>query len=347
MAKPEHMTIASDVFVINLDRTPERMADFIETNPHLSDATRFPAVDGKFISRTKLVESGQFREPIFYSDGALGNMLSHREIWEIARKRDRYLTVFEDDAIVHQDFIAHANRVIGGLKPDWDIILWGWNFDESMCFDILPGVPCLAHFSQGDLRALSDKIQKMDLAPTLYKLRYAFGTVAYSVSPKGAEKLLSLSVPNEPFLCQVPLFQLEVENTGTDSVMTVLYNQLEAFTCVPPLVITQNMHAQSTCHEVGGDVIIRIRRKLGLSTGSYDERSGFSVQRWADYPGSRKFSRKYANYLYRKGDRLGTWRECLQYLFMRYHWYENWVRRRRFPRVRTSTSGWSRTEWDC
>ncbi len=333
------MTTAPEIFVINLDRTPERMRDFVETNPHLCHATRFSAVDGKCVSRAKLVETGQFKEPIFYSDGALGNMLSHRGIWEIAQTRESYVTAFEDDAIVHRDFLAHASKLIDGLQPDWDIVLWGWNFDESMSFDIFPGVPCLAHFSQGDLRALSDKIQKMDLAPALHKLRYAFGTVAYSVSPKGAKKLLALSVPNEPFLCRVPLFQLEVENTGTDSVMTVLYNQLNAFACVPPLVVTRNVHAQSTCVEAGGDVIIRIRKKIGLPTGAAQEYAGFSVEHWPDYPGSRKFIRKYANYLYRKGDRLGTWRECVQYLFMRYHWYENWVRRRRFRRVSASTSG--------
>lgn len=327
------MTTAAEFFVINLDRTPERMASFIETNPHLSHVSRFSAIDGKTVSRSKLVESGQFKEPIFYSDGALGNMLSHRQIWEIARNRDGYVTVLEDDAIVHQEFMAHASRLIDSLGADWDIVLWGWNFDESMSFDIFPGVPCLANFSQSDLRARFDKIQKADFVPSLHKLRYAFGTVAYSISPKGAEKLLSLSAQNEPFLYKVPLFQLEVENTGTDSVMTVLYNQLNAFACVPPLVVTRNIHAQSTCHEIGGDVIIRIRRKIGLSTGVFERPAGFSVQQWPDYAGSRKFIRKYANYLYRKGDKLGTWRECLQYLFMRYHWYENWVRRRRFGRV--------------
>jgi glycosyl transferase family 25 len=332
------MATASDTIVINLDRTPERMRNFIETNPHLSHAIRFSAIDGKLVSRSKLVESGQFREPIFYSDGALGNMLSHRGVWEIAAARDNYLTVFEDDAIVHQDFTARASKLIEALKSDWDIVLWGWNFDESMSFDIFPGVPCLAHFSQSDLRALSHKIQKMDFAPTLHKLRYAFGTMAYSISPKGAQKLLNLTVPNEPFLCRVPLFHLEVENTGTDSVMTVLYNQLDAFACLPPLVVTRNLHAQSTCHEVGGDVIIRIRRKLGLPTDAAEEQAGFSVQDWPDYPGSRKFIRKYANYLYRKGDRIGTWRECLRYILMRYHWYENWARRRRFRRMSEPTS---------
>ena len=319
--------VLSDAFVINLDRTPQRLDHFRKINPHLSDVARFPATDGRALKHDELIRQGLFEAPIFYSTGALGAMHSHIRLWELAASKDSWTTVFEDDAIVHQGFDVLAPSLLD-TAGDWDIVLWGWNFDEAVSFDLFPGVPSLTHSSQQDMRKMAMAIQSAPTQPTLRRLYYGFGLVGYSISPVGARKLLERALPSRPFLYKVPLFGLEVENTGIDSVTSVLYSELNAFACVPPLVITPNEHADSTTHESDADVINRIRRKFGLSTGGGGQYSGFRPESWPDYLGGRKFTRKYLNYLNRKGDIFGTVVECIRYCLMRSHWYEDFCRRR-------------------
>jgi glycosyl transferase, family 25 len=324
----------SNAFVINLDRTPERLAHFRSINPHLTDVTRFSATDGRALKLDELVKQGLFEEPIFYSPGALGAMHSHIRMWELAASKDTWTTVFEDDAIVHQRFGLLAPPLLDAAG-DLDIVLWGWNFDEAVSFDVFPGVPSLTHFSQEDMRKMAVSIQSAPISPALRRLYYGFGLVGYSISPAGATKLLNRALPSRPFLYKVPLFGLEVENTGIDSITSVLYSEMNAFACVPPLVITRNDHSNSTTHESNADVINRVRRKLRLSTGGGEGHSGFRPEPRLDYFGSRKFTRKYLNYLDRKGDVAGTIIEFIQYCLMRSHWYENF-RGRRYRRGRTS-----------
>jgi glycosyl transferase family 25 len=321
----------SETFVINLDRMPERMAQFRDGNPHLSHVTRFPATDGRLLKPDELVRQKLFEEPIFYSPGALGAMHSHFRLWHLAATQNTNITVFEDDAIVHEQFDTLAPALLDTMG-EWDIVLWGWNFDEAVSFDLFPGVPSLTHFSQEDMRKMVHAIQQGPIQPALRRLYYGFGLVGYSLSSDGARKLLDRAFPSRPFLYKVPLFGLEFENTGIDSIMSILYSELSAFACVPPLVITRNDHAHSTTHEADADVINRVRRKLGMSTSTRLPHSGFRPEASADYFGSRKFTRKYLNYLDRKGDFAGTVAEFIQYCLMRFHWYED-LQRRRYGRM--------------
>lgn len=95
---------AMRIFLINLDRTPERLADFRRVNSHLKDVSRFSAVDGRTIDRKKLVERGIFTEGVSYTDGAIGNALSHLRLWKQAIELGEPITVTEDDAIFHFQF---------------------------------------------------------------------------------------------------------------------------------------------------------------------------------------------------------------------------------------------------
>ena len=42
------------VYVINLDRDRDRLAQFLETNAHVPDTVRFPAIDGGTMDRAVL-----------------------------------------------------------------------------------------------------------------------------------------------------------------------------------------------------------------------------------------------------------------------------------------------------
>jgi glycosyl transferase family 25 len=310
-----------DMFVINLDRSPERMQRFLQVNSHLPHVTRFPAVDGKTVKYATLIEQKIFAEPIFCKDGNVGITLSNRQLWSIAAAKSEYITIFEDDAIIHKDFAALAPAMIAELPNDWDIVLWGWNFDAPMSFDVLRGVPCLAHFSQSDLRKQWQTLQNDTIRPALHRLHYSFGPVGYSISPAGAKKILALAFPVKPFLYKVPRHNVEIENLSYDCVLAVLYNSLNAYVCVPPLVLTENDHSASTIQEDWRQRrfwrIRRIKQSLLGTAPLPPDENGFRLTPAADYPNSREYTRKYSHYLYKNGDRLGAARKYLKHLFMR------------------------------
>src|SRR6185437_11703646 len=96
------------------------------------------------------------------------------------------LTICEDDVLLHRDFEVHAARLLGLLPADWDIILWGWNFNAALDIDFLPGVsPCLVLSKEASLRAGVANFQRLPISPHPFRLRQVLGLPCYSVSPKG------------------------------------------------------------------------------------------------------------------------------------------------------------------
>lgn len=235
------------VQLINLDRSPERLAEFQARNAHLSDVRRFAAIDGRTVDRAALVERSLFDGRTRYGNGAVGVALSHLQLWQAAIDGGQPLTICEDDAIFHRDFESRAAAAIGGLAPGWDLILWGWNFDSFLQFDLVPGCSwCLAQFDQAQMRKGIDAFQGHAVAPTLYKLLRAFGIVCYTISPLGAARLRQAVLPIRPLEVYFPGLNRKIPNLGIDIVMNALYPRLNAFVCLPPLVITENRHEIST-----------------------------------------------------------------------------------------------------
>jgi GR25 family glycosyltransferase involved in LPS biosynthesis len=211
------------VYVINLDRTPER---FKKTNERLCKSDikclRFSAVDGYLVKLSDLSsgeiisgrESGEkikkyFREkrPVLYrvtyggkyksaefdlfvkyrrfSAGEIGVTYSHRAIWaDIVKNNRQNAVIFEDDVILSENFKKDLEELIRNIPEDADVTFIGVgkradkrlsypNIDEIFRnFDHVPGNNVVA------------KIQ-----PT----NFLYGTYAYIVSAKGAEKLLKLT----------------------------------------------------------------------------------------------------------------------------------------------------------
>ncbi len=243
------------VYVINLDRTPERFSAFMATNRHLSEVSRYAAVDGRQLDLAKLVARGLVADDVLtsYSRNALGCTLSHVGLWAAAIESDRALTVAEDDAIFNRHFERVADAALRELPPDWDIVLWGFNFDGFMSFEMLPGISyCLGQFDQQGLRAGIGGFQQLALAPRLFRLRWAFGTVCYSISPKGARQLRSSLCPLRPMIASIPEGGranpggTHFKTVGPDNAMNTVYSRLNAFVSVPPLVVSKNETATST-----------------------------------------------------------------------------------------------------
>jgi glycosyl transferase, family 25 len=125
------------VHVINLDRNPDRLAEFRSVNRHLTELSRAVAFDGSKLDLAELERkrliSADIRHPDYYSVGGVGLAMPHVALWDLAIKTGTTLTLAEDDAIFHSRFDACAPDVIGTLPADWDVILWGFNFDLFMC----------------------------------------------------------------------------------------------------------------------------------------------------------------------------------------------------------------------
>ena len=81
---------------------------------------------------------------------------------------------------------------------------------------------------------------RVDVVERVKPMVNGFGTVAYSLSPAGAQKLLARVFPIKPFLYRLPRYNVENENLSFDCVLAALYDSLNACVCVPPLVLTNN-----------------------------------------------------------------------------------------------------------
>jgi len=242
-----------DIRVINLDRSKDRLLTFETLNSHLNlKFRRFSAVDGKDVPRGPLVQRGIITADLCYRDGALGCALSHLALWDLAIEQNQTLTVCEDDAIFNRGFDVAAESLIKAVPRDWHVILWGWNFDSILLFDMIPGVsPCLGIFNQDRMRMGIDAYQSASLMPRPFRLARAFGTVGYSVSPMGARAMKQHCLPLRNLEVFFPGLERVLPNSGLDIMLNDAYPRINAYVSFPPLIITGNLHSISTVQQEG------------------------------------------------------------------------------------------------
>lgn len=226
--------------VINLEGRPDRFARFSATNGFLSGIERFAAVDGRAVDRMRLASVGLVDAELECTSGALGCALSHVLAWQRAVTEGIALTVLEDDAVVNGRFEVEALRLISELPEGWDIVYWGWNFDAPLIVDLLPGVSYgVLQCNQDTLRRRLAGFQALEVRPRPARILSACGTLAYTISPRGAGKLIGGCVP----LKRIP----DVRDArtgapvyGVDLAMGTLFPQMNAYASVPPLVVSPN-----------------------------------------------------------------------------------------------------------
>jgi hypothetical protein len=97
----------------------------------------------------------------------------------------------------------------------------------------------------------SDAFQAVNFTPAAFRLAHSFGSQAYSLSPQGARKLLAFCLPLKKQLVSFPGAAIVIEDVGLDSAMNDAYETMQAFLCLPPLVIQDE--AQHSDRKAIGD----------------------------------------------------------------------------------------------
>lgn len=122
------------IYVINLDRAPERLAYIDKTLTSMGlFYTRVSAVDGQLLSEKRRHEMQKPSEKFYYlGPGELGCFLSHRECWKsLAQSTDDYACILEDD--VH---LSNASAEVLGSEtwiPEYtDIVKIETNFAKTL-----------------------------------------------------------------------------------------------------------------------------------------------------------------------------------------------------------------------
>jgi len=234
------MTSLMPTLVVNMENRPDRLARFTKINGFLSGTERLPAVNGHAVDRARMLEVGLIAPTLECSPGALGCALSHVLVWQRAVTENKPMTVFEDDAVVNAGFQTLAPTVIAQLPPDWDIISWGWNFDNPLVIDLLPGVGASAvHCNQDMLRKNLDRFQQLPLQPRPVRMLAFSGTLGYTVSPRGAGRLIGGCIPLRPLPGLIDL-RTGKGYYGIDLAMSALCLQMQAYACLAPLAISPN-----------------------------------------------------------------------------------------------------------
>jgi len=234
------------VHVISLRRTPERLEVFTRRNSHLNQVV-VEAVDGHALTPAEIAASGRFMPGLSYTRGAYGCALSHAQLWDQAIAANGPVTVAEDDAVFRLDFHAQQERVLAQAPADWDLILWGWNFDAAMSLFVLPGIsPVIVRCDQARMRHSTEAFQSLDMPVSLLRLDKWWGTPAYTISPRGAARFKRLCLPLRNFEFEVPMLPRPMPNSGIDAAMAAVSPLTLSYVSMPPLAVTPNDNEAST-----------------------------------------------------------------------------------------------------
>jgi GR25 family glycosyltransferase involved in LPS biosynthesis len=248
------------VFVINLDRSPERLRHFVADNalPGI-DIARVPAVDGKDLNRAELVARGIIADDLVYTDGCIGCSLSHMTCWQEAVRRNEAIVVCEDEAVLRHDF-ATVHRDLSTEIAQSDIVFWGFNRDMHIAYDV-PGLgECISIFDDDHLNdeARIGGFQAAATPTKLWRVRRIFGMPCYTITPKGAARLMGRLLPLRNGVASARYasglgkhHQLRFQSLGIDMDVGIVHiDAINARVAVPPLAVSRHDKANST---LGGE----------------------------------------------------------------------------------------------
>jgi GR25 family glycosyltransferase involved in LPS biosynthesis len=230
-----------EVHVIHLPHAVQRKATFLAMNR--AEGITFAFTDGidserldlGDLKRRNLIEpSTTFRTP--------GCGLAHRNLWLKSVQLGRPIIVCEDDAVVRRDFRERFVDCVSALPENWGFLLLGYNFDNFLDVDIVSSSEQYRGRFTNKRLGISElhHFKNTTLPVGALPLLLAFGLPGYSVSPKGAQFLLSNVFPLNNRPITIPSRGAKVIPHTVDTIMNGLYSRMKAYVCMPPLVVTPN-----------------------------------------------------------------------------------------------------------
>jgi GR25 family glycosyltransferase involved in LPS biosynthesis len=178
---------AVPAYVITLKRTPKRFQYFMRSGavakalPHLqvveaTDGTTLtPATDDRFsvLARVNLMRGTRRSHTDLVTLGMAGLYVSHVEVWKkVVASGAELALVLEDDAEITPDTLPRMNDVLRQLPPpgEWDVWIVG-------CLTVDAHRPAPG------------------LDPAIHEVQEYYGTQAYVISRRGAQRLLAQAYP--------------------------------------------------------------------------------------------------------------------------------------------------------
>jgi glycosyl transferase, family 25 len=240
-------------YVVNLPRRRDRKRQFLAWNGrHALSYCFAEAVDGSTVPRHELVAAGILGEPVnVFSDGAIGCALSHRALWEICARAGDVNLIVEDDACIRHDFVEAFEAIRRRTGDGWDIFFVGYNTDGATTIRPAGSLTATLIFDESakiapffdDFAGGSAKVDP----PTIASVSLVWGTLAYAVTARGAERLLQHCFPMSTDIKIATPFQGELPAVGIDGMISnAIQRQLvSALCCFPPLVLGPNDKATS------------------------------------------------------------------------------------------------------
>ena len=116
-------------YVINLEKRPERLANFVKrNNDQLVPFNVFNGVDGKKLrpngKTQKIFETGDYN----FRRGIVGCATSHIKIWlEFLKSASTYCVVLEDDVQLNKQYNSKLFSLLHTYQGQFDILMLHWN----------------------------------------------------------------------------------------------------------------------------------------------------------------------------------------------------------------------------
>ena len=114
-------------YIINLDRSPDRLKDMTEKCKKANlNFERFPAYDGSKLNLNKMIDDKILVKENNMMIGAIGCSMSHLNLWKQSIDRgDEIVLVLEDDCIIPENFWEKFNIYYKQLPSNWDLFYLG------------------------------------------------------------------------------------------------------------------------------------------------------------------------------------------------------------------------------
>jgi len=234
-------------YVISLERTPDRLQRFVDMNRDADiDVEVFKAFDGRGLDLAGVDPAVLVPGTTSYRPGSIGSAISHRTLWQACAAGDKPFLIFEDDAAIRADTRDVLPDLVGDLDKSWDLLILGCNTDfisEVALADDLhlrfgftverPDATQLRKFTTGRHRI------------GVVRLIHFFGLCGYLLSPSGAQSLLRQCFPLDARAVHFSRRKESVQAYTLDTRINAHLRFINAFACLPPLVMPDNTPAHS------------------------------------------------------------------------------------------------------